>query len=51
MVDADITEHHVENNCYEPVVFRLVLEVTSSNYQADLRTKVRAYANAKVPST
>ncbi|WP_406184413.1 Uma2 family endonuclease [Streptomyces sp. NBC_01006] len=49
VVDADITEHHVENNCYEPVVFRLVLEVTSSNYQADLRTKVRAYGNAKVP--
>ncbi|QEV45917.1 Uma2 family endonuclease [Streptomyces vinaceus] len=27
----------------------MVLEVTSSNYQADLRTKVRAYANAEVP--
>ncbi|MFG2350543.1 Uma2 family endonuclease [Streptomyces phaeochromogenes] len=49
VVDADIEEHYIENNCYEPLPFRLVLEVTSSNYQADLRTKVTAYANAKVP--
>ncbi|MEU2391097.1 Uma2 family endonuclease [Streptomyces sp. NPDC007369] len=49
LVDADLEDHHVENNCYDPVVFRLVLEVTSSNYKTDLRTKVTAYANAKVP--
>lgn len=30
-------------------VFRLVLEVTSSNYNSDLRHKVSAYAEAKVP--
>ncbi|WP_055526572.1 Uma2 family endonuclease [Streptomyces graminilatus] len=49
VVDADIEDHHVENNCYEPVAFRLVLEVTSSNWKADLQTKVAAYAGANVP--
>ena len=49
LVDADFQEHLVENNCYEPIAFRLVLEVTSSNYQSDLRTKVAAYAGAAVP--
>ena len=39
----------MENNCYDPVVFRLVLEVTSSNWPADLRTKVTAYAQANIP--
>ena len=49
LVDGDFQEHLVENNCYDPIAFRLVLEVTSSNYQTDLRTKVAAYASAKVP--
>ncbi|MFI6049099.1 Uma2 family endonuclease [Streptomyces violascens] len=49
VVDADFKDHYVENNCYDPVAFRLVLDVTSSNYQSDLRTKVTAYAQAKVP--
>ncbi|MFJ4948870.1 Uma2 family endonuclease [Streptomyces sp. NPDC088760] len=49
LVDADFEDHHVENNCYDPVAFRLVLEVTSSNWKTDLRDKVRAYAGAKVP--
>ncbi|MFI6852076.1 Uma2 family endonuclease [Streptomyces sp. NPDC050416] len=49
LVDADYRDHLIENNCYGPVCFRLVLEVTSSNYRADLRTKVTAYAEAKVP--
>ncbi|MFE9767086.1 Uma2 family endonuclease [Streptomyces sp. NPDC005808] len=49
IVEADIEEHLVENNCYDPLVFRLVLEVTSSNWKADLRTKVTAYAQAKIP--
>ncbi|MFJ7155654.1 Uma2 family endonuclease [Streptomyces sp. NPDC101118] len=49
IVDADFEEHLVENNCYAPPVFRLVLEVTSSNHENDLRGKVRAYGNAKVP--
>ncbi|WP_210593856.1 Uma2 family endonuclease [Streptomyces sp. GESEQ-35] len=49
LVDADFHDHHVENNCYDPVCFRLVLEVTSSNYRTDLRDKVKAYASAKIP--
>ncbi|TLS44529.1 Uma2 family endonuclease [Streptomyces montanus] len=49
VVDADIDEHYVENNCYDPVAFRLVLEVTSSNWKTDLQSKVTAYANANVP--
>lgn len=49
VVDADIDDHFVENNAYDPVCFRLVLEVTSGNWQNDLKTKVGAYAEAKVP--
>lgn len=49
LVDADLDEHRLENNCYDPAVFRLVLEVTSSNYKSDLRHKVAAYAEAKIP--
>lgn len=49
LVDADIDEHRTENNCYDPAVFRLVLEVTSSNYNNDLKAKVVAYAGAKIP--
>jgi len=48
VVDADYRDHYVENNCYDPVCFRLVLEVTSSNYRTDLRDKVKAYAAAKI---
>ncbi|PPS81704.1 Uma2 family endonuclease [Streptomyces sp. MH60] len=49
IVDADIDDHLVENNCYDPVCFRLVLEVTSSNWKNDLKAKVTAYAAAMVP--
>ncbi|MEU5714814.1 Uma2 family endonuclease [Streptomyces sp. NPDC020403] len=49
LVDADFDEHLVENNCYDPAVFRLVLEVTSSTYRNDLRNKVATYAEAKIP--
>ncbi|MGW7239149.1 Uma2 family endonuclease [Streptomyces sp. NPDC054804] len=49
VVDADIDEYLVENNSYDPVCFRLVLEVTSGNWKDDLKTKVHAYAEAKVP--
>ncbi|SCF94765.1 Uma2 family endonuclease [Streptomyces sp. Ncost-T10-10d] len=49
LVDADFDDHMLENNCYDPAVFRLVVEVTSSNYNNDLRAKVTAYAEAKIP--
>ncbi|UKY52440.1 Uma2 family endonuclease [Streptomyces inhibens] len=49
LVDADIDDHKITNNCYDPAAFRLVLEVTSNNYNNDLKAKVIAYANAKIP--
>ncbi|WP_406228003.1 Uma2 family endonuclease [Streptomyces anthocyanicus] len=49
IVDTDVDHHLVENNCYDPVCFRLVLEVTSSNWRNDLKAKVTAYAAAMVP--
>lgn len=49
IVDSDFDDHLIENNCYDPVCFRLVLEVTSSNWKTDLKTKVASYADAKVP--
>jgi Uma2 family endonuclease len=48
-VDADIDDHHIERNAYDPLCFRLVLEVTSGNGKDDLKTKAAAYAEAKVP--
>ncbi|GAA2373746.1 Uma2 family endonuclease [Streptomyces cuspidosporus] len=49
IVDADYKEHPRGNNCYDPAVFRLVVEVTSSNHNNDLRNKVAAYAQAMIP--
>lgn len=49
VVEADVDDHLIENNAYDPVCFRLVLEVTSGNWKNDLKTKVSAYAEAKVP--
>lgn len=49
VIDADAEDHLIDHNCYDPVSFRLVLEVTSGNYRNDLQTKVVAYGNAKVP--
>ncbi|MDH6130883.1 Uma2 family endonuclease [Kitasatospora sp. MAA4] len=49
LVDADFEDHPAELNCYDPVVFRLVVEVTSANYQTDLKTKPAAYASAGIP--
>ncbi|MCJ1677704.1 Uma2 family endonuclease [Streptomyces sp. APSN-46.1] len=49
VVDGDIDDHLIEFNCYDPAAFRLVLEVTSSNYNNDLRAKAVAYAQAQVP--
>ncbi|MGP4044948.1 Uma2 family endonuclease [Streptomyces sp. 2A115] len=49
VVDDDYRDHLVENSCYDPACFRLVMEVTSSNWKTDLRTKVGCYAKAKIP--
>ncbi|MGP3927172.1 MULTISPECIES: Uma2 family endonuclease [unclassified Streptomyces] len=49
VVDADYDDHLIEHNCYDPAIFRMVLEVTSSNYGNDLKKKVLAYAIAGIP--
>lgn len=49
IADADLDEHMIEHNCYDPACFRLVLEVTSGNHRTDLRHKVIAYAQARIP--
>ncbi|MER5968612.1 Uma2 family endonuclease [Streptomyces sp. NPDC002055] len=49
VVDADYRDHHAQYNCYDPAVFRLVLEITSSNRSDDLLKKPGAYAHAGVP--
>lgn len=49
VVESDIDEYLIANNSYDPAVFRLVLEVTSSNWKTDLQTKVSAYAEARIP--
>ncbi|MEU1182161.1 Uma2 family endonuclease [Streptomyces sp. NPDC005820] len=49
VVDDDYRDHRVENSCYDPACFRLVMEVTSSNWKTDLRAKVTSYARAGIP--
>ncbi|MGW7053762.1 Uma2 family endonuclease [Streptomyces sp. NPDC054887] len=49
VVDEDFRDAQVRKNCYAPNVFRLVVEVTSSNWTDDLGTKVESYAEAGVP--
>lgn len=49
ILDAYSDDHLIEYNCYDPAVFRLVLEVTSSDFGDDLKKKPAAYASAGVP--
>ncbi|MFI5764636.1 MULTISPECIES: Uma2 family endonuclease [unclassified Streptomyces] len=49
LVEADFRDHKVEKNCFAPDVFRLVIEVTSSNWADDIGTKAEGYARAHVP--
>ncbi|MFI2611841.1 Uma2 family endonuclease [Kitasatospora sp. NPDC018619] len=42
-------DHMVTYNCYDPRIFRLVLEVTSAALCSDLTRKPAAYARAGVP--
>ncbi len=48
-MDSDFADHKISFNCYDPSVFRLVLEVTSSNLGDDVRKKPLAYAGAGIP--
>ncbi|MEU9290824.1 Uma2 family endonuclease [Streptomyces sp. NPDC048275] len=50
VVDEDFCDAHVKKNYYAPNVFRLVVEVTSSNWSDDLHTKVECYAQAGIPA-
>ncbi|MGG8409960.1 Uma2 family endonuclease [Streptomyces sp. 12297] len=49
LVTADFLDHKVVKNCYAADVFRMVLEVTSSNWSDDIGVKVVSYAKADVP--
>ncbi|MFG3658262.1 Uma2 family endonuclease [Streptomyces sp. NPDC047706] len=50
VVDEDLRDAHVTKNYYAPNVFRLLVEVTSSNWSDDLGPKVECYAEAGVPA-
>ncbi|MFI9329171.1 Uma2 family endonuclease [Kitasatospora sp. NPDC052868] len=49
VLDAGSDDRLIEYNSYDPAVFRLVLEVTSSNLSDDLKRKPTVYASAGVP--
>ncbi|MFG2511658.1 Uma2 family endonuclease [Streptomyces sp. NPDC048584] len=49
IVDVDFRDAHVTKNYYAPNVFRMVVEVTSSNWSDDLGPKVECYAQAGIP--
>jgi putative restriction endonuclease len=49
VVDADYEDHIVAFKCAEPSVFRMVVEITSTNWRDDLDRKPAAYASAGVP--
>ncbi|MER6060201.1 Uma2 family endonuclease [Streptomyces sp. NPDC004059] len=50
VVDEDFRDAHVTKNYYAPNVFRLVVEVTSTNWSDDLGPKVECYAQAGIPA-
>ncbi|MFF5445833.1 Uma2 family endonuclease [Streptomyces sp. NPDC012888] len=49
LVEGDFLDHKVTKNCYRPDVFRLIVEITSSNWSDDIGAKVEHYAKADVP--
>lgn len=49
VVDADYRDHEVRFKCYDPAPFRLVVEITSSNWREDLHRKPEMYAEAGIP--
>jgi Uma2 family endonuclease len=49
VVEADYADALVGKNCYSPRVFRMVLEVTSSNWTEDTANKVEIYAETGIP--
>ncbi|MGW3222567.1 Uma2 family endonuclease [Streptomyces sp. NPDC001157] len=49
VVEADYQDALVQKNCYAAHVFRMVLEVTSSNWTDDTANKVEIYAETGIP--
>ncbi|WP_405685111.1 Uma2 family endonuclease [Streptomyces sp. NBC_00057] len=49
VVEADFRDAHVMKNCYAAHAFRMVVEVTSTNWADDLGPKVEDYAQAGIP--
>ncbi|MGX1477003.1 UNVERIFIED_CONTAM: hypothetical protein RKD50_005811 [Streptomyces canus] len=49
VVDPDFRDAHISKNYYAPNVFRMVVEMTSSNWSDDLGPKVECYAQAGLP--
>lgn len=49
VVDEDFEDHVVAYNCCAPSVFRMVVEITSTNYANDTVAKPRVCAQAEVP--
>ncbi|MEE4490824.1 Uma2 family endonuclease [Streptomyces sp. BE230] len=49
VVEADFRDAHAMKNCYAAHVFRMVVEVTSTNWADDLGPKVEDYAQAGIP--
>ncbi|TQJ55260.1 Uma2 family endonuclease [Streptomyces sp. NBC_00080] len=49
IVESDIGDALVRKNRYAPHVFRMVLEVTSSNWSDDTLSKPEVYAEAGIP--
>ncbi|MGW3587286.1 Uma2 family endonuclease [Streptomyces fungicidicus] len=50
VVDEDFRDAHVTKNNYAPNVFRMVVEITSSDWSDDLGPKVECYAQAGIPA-
>ncbi|WP_437076333.1 Uma2 family endonuclease [Streptomyces sp. enrichment culture] len=48
VVDEDFRDAHVTKNHYAPNVFRLVVEITSSDWSDDLGPKAECYAQAGI---
>ncbi|GAB2667775.1 Uma2 family endonuclease [Saccharopolyspora gloriosae] len=49
VVDEDFRDHRKPGGQYPADVFHLVVEITSSNWEDDLRIKPEAYARAGIP--
>ncbi|WP_327736789.1 Uma2 family endonuclease [Streptomyces nojiriensis] len=49
LVEEDYKSTRTAYNCHSPEAFRLIVEVTSSNWSDDIGVKVDSYAKAGIP--